>query len=178
MKGSRNLIWLIWRIYSMKCIFPCDTCCSILYADIVGFTAISSTYSASELVKILNELFARFDRLSEVTTRLCCLTLNDGSQSEMPKAGIVFLLWGYSSRRWCFFIISKVVYLMWEMGIWSGGENIQLYWDYVVATRAVIRGLSTGHAWVCTLFYYLSLVQLTWMTTSPDSVLVVRRLGD
>lgn len=38
---------------------------SILYADIVGFTAISSTYSASELVKILNELFARFDRLSE-----------------------------------------------------------------------------------------------------------------
>jgi hypothetical protein len=39
---------------------------SILYADIVGFTAISSTYSASELVKILNELFARFDRLAEV----------------------------------------------------------------------------------------------------------------
>lgn len=38
---------------------------SILYADIVGFTAISSTYSASELVKILNELFARFDQLSE-----------------------------------------------------------------------------------------------------------------
>lgn len=38
---------------------------SILYADIVGFTAISSTYSASELVRILNELFARFDQLSE-----------------------------------------------------------------------------------------------------------------
>lgn len=42
---------------------------SILYADIVGFTAISSTYSASDLVKILNELFARFDRLSEVSQR-------------------------------------------------------------------------------------------------------------
>lgn len=39
---------------------------SILYADIVGFTAISSTYSASELVKILNELFATFDKLAEV----------------------------------------------------------------------------------------------------------------
>ncbi|KAK5646340.1 hypothetical protein RI129_004804 [Pyrocoelia pectoralis] len=39
---------------------------SILYADIVGFTAISSTYSAQELVKILNELFARFDKLAEV----------------------------------------------------------------------------------------------------------------
>jgi hypothetical protein len=44
-------------------------CYSILYADIVGFTAISSTYSASELVKILNELFARFDRLSEVSIK-------------------------------------------------------------------------------------------------------------
>lgn len=41
---------------------------SILYADIVGFTAISSTYSAQDLVKMLNELFARFDRLSEVRT--------------------------------------------------------------------------------------------------------------
>lgn len=39
---------------------------SILYADIVGFTAISSTYSAQDLVKMLNELFARFDRLAEV----------------------------------------------------------------------------------------------------------------
>lgn len=40
---------------------------SILYADIVGFTAISSTYCAQDLVKILNELFARFDRLAEVS---------------------------------------------------------------------------------------------------------------
>lgn len=41
---------------------------SILYADIVGFTAISSTYCAQDLVKILNELFARFDRLADVST--------------------------------------------------------------------------------------------------------------
>lgn len=32
----------------------------------MGFTAISSTYSAQDLVAILNELFARFDRLAEV----------------------------------------------------------------------------------------------------------------
>lgn len=44
----------------------CIHYCSILFADIVGFTAISSTYPASELVHILNELFARFDRLSQV----------------------------------------------------------------------------------------------------------------
>lgn len=33
----------------------------------MGFTAISSTYCAQDLVKILNELFARFDRLAEVS---------------------------------------------------------------------------------------------------------------
>ena len=39
---------------------------SILFADIVGFTAISSTCPAPELVKTLNELFARFDKLADV----------------------------------------------------------------------------------------------------------------
>ena len=38
---------------------------SILFADIVGFTAISSSLPAPQLVRILNELFARFDKLSE-----------------------------------------------------------------------------------------------------------------
>nr|XP_056709604.1 adenylate cyclase type 3 [Euleptes europaea] len=37
---------------------------SILFADIVGFTQLSSTCSAQELVKLLNELFARFDKLA------------------------------------------------------------------------------------------------------------------
>lgn len=40
---------------------------SILFADIVGFTAISSHCPAAELVKTLNELFARFDKLAEVS---------------------------------------------------------------------------------------------------------------
>ena len=40
---------------------------SILFADIVGFTALSSTCTASELVKILNELFANFDKLAQVS---------------------------------------------------------------------------------------------------------------
>ncbi len=35
--------------------------CSIIFADIVGFTEISSLWSAPELVKFLNELFAKFD---------------------------------------------------------------------------------------------------------------------
>ncbi|XP_030626857.1 adenylate cyclase type 8 [Chanos chanos] len=38
---------------------------SILFADIKGFTLLSMTMSAQELVRTLNELFGRFDRLAE-----------------------------------------------------------------------------------------------------------------
>ncbi|RZC39563.1 Guanylate cyc domain containing protein, partial [Asbolus verrucosus] len=37
---------------------------SILFADIKGFTALASQCSAQELVRILNDLFARFDKLA------------------------------------------------------------------------------------------------------------------
>ncbi|KAF7493700.1 Adenylate cyclase type 3 [Sarcoptes scabiei] len=50
---------------------------SILFADIVGFTAISSICSAPELVKTLNELFARFDKLSEKYHQLRIKILGD-----------------------------------------------------------------------------------------------------
>ncbi|TRY86930.1 hypothetical protein DNTS_002200 [Danionella cerebrum] len=38
---------------------------SILFADIKGFTLLSMNMSAQELVRLLNELFGRFDRLAE-----------------------------------------------------------------------------------------------------------------
>uniref|UniRef100_A0A3Q1IBU6 adenylate cyclase n=1 Tax=Anabas testudineus TaxID=64144 RepID=A0A3Q1IBU6_ANATE len=38
---------------------------SILFADIKGFTLLSMNLSAQDLVRILNELFGRFDRLAE-----------------------------------------------------------------------------------------------------------------
>ena len=50
---------------------------SILFADIVGFTAISSTCPAAELVRILNELFARFDKLSDKYHQLRIKILGD-----------------------------------------------------------------------------------------------------
>ncbi|OZC06426.1 adenylate/guanylate cyclase catalytic domain protein [Onchocerca flexuosa] len=40
------------------------TCCSILFADICGFTNLASECNAEELVQLLNNLFARFDHLA------------------------------------------------------------------------------------------------------------------
>lgn len=42
---------------------------SILFADIVGFTRLSSGCTAQDLVKTLNELFGRFDQLAAVRGR-------------------------------------------------------------------------------------------------------------
>nr|CAB3220022.1 adenylate cyclase type 9-like [Phallusia mammillata] len=50
---------------------------SILYADIVGFTQMSANKTAAELVRLLNDLFARFDRLCEVTGCEKISTLGD-----------------------------------------------------------------------------------------------------
>ncbi|XP_051908189.1 adenylate cyclase type 3-like [Hippocampus zosterae] len=50
---------------------------SILFADIVGFTQLSSSCSAQELVKLLNELFARFDKLAERHHQLRIKILGD-----------------------------------------------------------------------------------------------------
>ncbi|KAK5853078.1 hypothetical protein PBY51_006900 [Eleginops maclovinus] len=50
---------------------------SILFADIVGFTQLSSACSAQELVKLLNELFALFDQLAEDHHQLRIKILGD-----------------------------------------------------------------------------------------------------
>ena len=43
-------------------------CVSILFADIVGFTRLSSGCTAQELVKLLNQLFGKFDQLATVSS--------------------------------------------------------------------------------------------------------------
>lgn len=48
---------LIWTL----CIF-----CNNLFVDLQGFTELASKTSAQQLVKILNDLFARFDKIAEV----------------------------------------------------------------------------------------------------------------
>ncbi|CAI9735925.1 adenylate cyclase type 1-like [Octopus vulgaris] len=50
---------------------------SILFADIVGFTALASQCTAQELVRILNELFGRFDQLAKNNNCLRIKILGD-----------------------------------------------------------------------------------------------------
>ena len=50
---------------------------SILFADIVGFTKMSSNKSADQLVRLLNDLFGRFDRLCELNNCEKISTLGD-----------------------------------------------------------------------------------------------------
>jgi len=50
---------------------------SILFADICGFTALSSQCTAQELVHMLNELFARFDKLATDNSCLRIKLLGD-----------------------------------------------------------------------------------------------------
>ncbi|XP_050521828.1 adenylate cyclase type 5 isoform X2 [Daktulosphaira vitifoliae] len=50
---------------------------SILFADICGFTSLSDQCTAQELVRLLNELFARFDRLAQENSCLRIKLLGD-----------------------------------------------------------------------------------------------------
>lgn len=75
---------------------------SILFADIVGFTAISSHCPAAELVKTLNELFARFDKLAEKYHQLRIKILGDcyyaisGAPQERPDHAVLCVHMGLS----------------------------------------------------------------------------------
>ena len=52
-----QIIIIFWKLFYF----------SILFADIVGFTTLSSQCSAQDLVRLLNELFGRFDQLANVS---------------------------------------------------------------------------------------------------------------
>ncbi|KAG8238917.1 hypothetical protein J437_LFUL000754, partial [Ladona fulva] len=63
---------------------------SILFADIKGFTALASQCSAQELVRVLNDLFARFDKLAAENHCLRIKLLGDCYYcvSGLPKARV------------------------------------------------------------------------------------------
>lgn len=75
---------------------------SILFADIVGFTAISSHCQAAELVSILNELFARFDKLADKYHQMRIKILGDcyyaisGAPEKRPDHAVLCVHMGLS----------------------------------------------------------------------------------
>ena len=68
--GCGQIIFRPFRMHRMENV-------SILFADIVGFTKMSSNKSAEQLVGLLNDLFGRFDRLTETNHCEKISTLGD-----------------------------------------------------------------------------------------------------
>lgn len=79
---------------------------SILFADIVGFTKMSSTKTAEQLVEILNDLFERFDSLCSIYGCEKISTLGDCYYcvSGCPNARVSnpFISWVNISSCLCF----------------------------------------------------------------------------
>lgn len=72
---------------------------SILFADIVGFTVLSSHLPAPELVRLLNELFGRFDQLANVSKPLDFLfrVIYTGKRSSSDSNVLRF--YSFSDRK-------------------------------------------------------------------------------
>jgi adenylate cyclase 9 len=84
---------------------------SILFADIVGFTKMSSTKTAEQLVEILNDLFERFDDLCLLNGCEKISTLGDCyycvSGCPEPRPGELYFLFKFSYWIFHFFYFFK-----------------------------------------------------------------------
>lgn len=84
--------WWMWVMQREAVTKTVHFYCSILYADIVGFTRLASDCSPGELVHMLNELFGKFDQIAKVG----CY-------------GLLLLVWMRKSslKCWVFFLLGS-----------------------------------------------------------------------
>lgn len=63
-----------------------------MFADIVGFTVLASQCTAQELVRLLNELFGRFDQLANVSMTELFIISSNYERCNKIKYVLVFLV--------------------------------------------------------------------------------------
>ena len=95
LKNSKYSLYAKWSwkivLFRLKLIEIPFFVFSILFADICGFTSLSAQCTAEELIRLLNELFARFDRLA---SEHHCLRIKVTSKTrfyKLPAATKVFI---------------------------------------------------------------------------------------
>ncbi|XP_057243484.1 adenylate cyclase type 3-like [Malurus melanocephalus] len=85
---------------------------SILFADIVGFTQLSSSCSAQELVKLLNELFARFDKLAAWSLHVRCRSVRERTHMALDMRRSLSIPIGH-----CPFLV-VTIHSQWSLHVW------------------------------------------------------------
>jgi class 3 adenylate cyclase len=106
---------------------------SVLFADIVGFTAMSSRTTPEELVTMLDELFSRFDRLAEELRLEKIKTIGD---AYMVVAGIPQPTTDHAAA------IARMALAMNEaVRDYAGGKGIDLSIRIGIHTGSVVAGV-------------------------------------
>ena len=103
---------------------------TILFADLVGFTELSSTMPAIELVALLNQIFSEFDRLAEFYGLEKIKTIGDAYMvvGGLPIPDKKIMRWRSPKWRWpCVSVLPNSKGLR-EIGWSYGSASIQEPW--------------------------------------------------
>lgn len=143
---------------------------SILFADICGFTKLSDQCTAEELVRLLNELFARYLCLHAHRTGYSLFSLAFDVTSKLPLVFLCIILMDAFFYHLVKFRISSTTFITrsefkWEyqsshmfctaaalFQVWSIGSGASLFANQIVGRLLLLRfRIAWGTAGSCTL---------------------------